>query len=89
MGTAFSDDPVPAVMSGSTSCGNGLSRAMDVMGHLQTYAVQRTSAPACTIVPYNHHYDRFADPARGIEDAAAGFHRGARKRGGITVRGKA
>jgi hypothetical protein len=28
------------------------------MGHLQTHAVQRTSAPARTIVPYNHHCDR-------------------------------
>ena len=38
-------------MSGSTSSGPGPNCEIDAMGHLQTYAVQRTSAAARTIVP--------------------------------------
>jgi hypothetical protein len=34
-------DPVPAVVSGSTSCGRGPNCGSDVMGHSRTNAAQR------------------------------------------------
>ena len=70
-------------MSGSTSSGPGPNCEIDVMGHLQTYAVQRTSAKREPSFPYNHHCDKVRRPTarKNCDDVSSSWGLAVRWRG--------